>query len=84
MLAGFQQLSDDFQRTVERFLALQTMVQSRASGRAHAWRKTVLSLPMPDVGVLNEGGYSRRSICVNRWRRWRFHLRMAIWTGCSA
>ena len=50
VLAGFQQqLSDDFQRTVERFLALQTM------GTETAHQQTVLSLPMPDVEVLNGG-----------------------------
>jgi pimeloyl-[acyl-carrier protein] methyl ester esterase len=37
VLAGFQQqLSEDFQRTVERFLALQTMGTETASGCPHA------------------------------------------------
>lgn len=85
VLAGFQQqLSDDFQRTVERFLALQTMGTETARQDARTLKQTVLSLPMPDVEVLNGGlRYSRRSICVNRWRRWRFRtcVCMAIWTG---
>ena len=56
MLAGFQQqLSDDFQRTVERFLALQTMGTETARQDARALKKTVLALPMPEVDVLNGG-----------------------------
>ena len=56
VLAGFQQqLSDDFQRTVERFLALQTMGTETARQDARALKQVVLSLPMPDVGVLNGG-----------------------------
>ena len=56
MLAGFQkQLSEDFQRTVERFLALQTMGTDTARQDARALKQTVLSLPMPDVEVLNGG-----------------------------
>ena len=47
VLAGFQQqLSDDFQRTVERFLALQTMGTESARQDARALKQAVLSLPM--------------------------------------
>ncbi|CBG91106.1 pimeloyl-ACP methyl ester esterase BioH [Citrobacter rodentium] len=56
VLAGFQQqLSEDFQRTVERFLALQTMGTESARQDARALKKTVLALPMPPVEVLNGG-----------------------------
>lgn len=56
VLAGFQQqLSKDFQRTVERFLALQTMGTASARQDARALKKTVLALPMPPVDVLNGG-----------------------------
>ena len=56
VLAGFQQhLSEDFQRTVERFLALQTMGTETARQDARTLKQTVLSLPMPDVEVLNGG-----------------------------
>ncbi len=56
VLAGFQQqLSDDFQRTVERFLALQTMGTETARQDARTLKSTVLSLPMPEVDVLNGG-----------------------------
>ena len=56
VLAGFQQqLSDDFQRTVERFLALQTMGTETARQDARTLKQTVLSLPMPEVEVLNGG-----------------------------
>lgn len=56
VLASFQQqLSEDFQRTVERFLALQTMGTETARKDARTLKQTVLSLPMPDVEVLNGG-----------------------------
>lgn len=56
VLAGFQQqLSEDFQRTVERFLALQTMGTETARQDARTLKKAVLSLPMPEVTVLNGG-----------------------------
>ena len=56
VLAGFQQqLSEDFQRTVERFLALQTMGTETARQDSRALKKTVLALPMPPVAVLNGG-----------------------------
>ncbi|SPX09272.1 carboxylesterase (biotin synthesis protein BioH) [Escherichia coli] len=44
-----------FQRTVERFLALQTMGTETARQDARALKKTVLALPMPEVDVLNGG-----------------------------
>ncbi|WP_253381388.1 pimeloyl-ACP methyl ester esterase BioH [unidentified bacterial endosymbiont] len=56
VLAGFQQqLSEDFQRTVERFLALQTMGTETARQDARTLKQTVLSVPMPTVEVLNGG-----------------------------
>ena len=50
-----QQLSNDFQRTVERFLALQTMGTENARQDARQLKEVVLSQPMPSVAVL-EGG----------------------------
>lgn len=50
-----QQLSNDFQRTVERFLALQTMGTENARQDARQLKDVVLSQPMPSVEVL-EGG----------------------------
>lgn len=56
VLAGFQQqLSEDFQRTVERFLALQTLGTETARQDARQLKQTVLSLPMPTADVLNGG-----------------------------
>ncbi|HHG8770725.1 TPA: pimeloyl-ACP methyl ester esterase BioH [Raoultella planticola] len=56
VLSGFQQqLSEDFQRTVERFLALQTMGSDSARQDARALKSTVLSLPMPSAEALNGG-----------------------------
>ena len=56
MLSGFQQqLSEDFQRTVERFLALQTLGTESARQDARALKQAVLSLPMPSSEVLNGG-----------------------------
>jgi len=56
VLAGFQQqLSEDFKRTVERFLALQTLGTPTARQDARALKAVVLEQPMPDVGVLNGG-----------------------------
>ncbi len=57
VLAGFQQqLSDDFQRTVERFPGVTNHggLKRRAED-ARALKKTVLALPMPEVDVLNGG-----------------------------
>ncbi|WP_058910392.1 pimeloyl-ACP methyl ester esterase BioH [Entomohabitans teleogrylli] len=56
VLSGFQQqLSDDFHRTVERFLALQTLGTESARQDARLLKNTVLALPMPTVEVLNGG-----------------------------
>ncbi|MBV8045457.1 pimeloyl-ACP methyl ester esterase BioH [Pluralibacter sp.] len=56
VLSGFQQqLSEDFQRTVERFLALQTLGTESARQDARKLKSAVLSLPMPPTGVLNGG-----------------------------
>lgn len=56
VLSGFQQqLSEDFQRTVERFLALQTLGTETARQDARKLKSAVLALPMPDTSVLNGG-----------------------------
>lgn len=56
VLHGFQhQLSEDFQRTVERFLALQTLGSDSARQDARLLKSIVLNLPMPPVAVLNSG-----------------------------
>ena len=56
VLSGFQQqLSEDFQRTVERFLALQTLGTETARQDARKLKSAVLALPMPDSAVLNGG-----------------------------
>lgn len=56
VLQGFQhQLSEDFQRTVERFLALQTLGSDSARQDARLLKAIVLNLPMPPVAVLNGG-----------------------------
>ncbi|MBB1202040.1 pimeloyl-ACP methyl ester esterase BioH [Enterobacteriaceae bacterium 89] len=56
VLSGFQQqLSEDFQRTVERFLALQTMGTESARQDARKLKSAVLSQPMPSAEVLNGG-----------------------------
>ncbi|MCT4715837.1 pimeloyl-ACP methyl ester esterase BioH [Enterobacteriaceae bacterium H18W14] len=56
VLTGFQQqLSEDFQRTVERFLALQTLGTQTARQDARALKAVVLEQPMPEVEVLNGG-----------------------------
>ncbi|UXY11307.1 pimeloyl-ACP methyl ester esterase BioH [Kosakonia sp. ML.JS2a] len=56
VLAGFQhQLSEDFQRTVERFLALQTLGTETAKQDARLLKSAVLSLDMPSAEVLNGG-----------------------------
>ncbi|MBP2168659.1 pimeloyl-[acyl-carrier protein] methyl ester esterase [Erwinia toletana] len=55
LLSFQQQLSEDFQRTVERFLALQTMGTEHARQDARLLKQVVLSQPMPSVAVL-EGG----------------------------
>lgn len=56
VLAGFQQqLNADFQRTVERFLALQTLGTDSARQDARCLKSVVLAQPMPSVAVLNGG-----------------------------
>jgi len=56
VLQGFEhQLSEDFQRTVERFLALQTLGSDSARQDARMLKAVVLELPMPPVEVLNGG-----------------------------
>lgn len=55
-LADFQQqLSEDYQRTVERFLALQTLGTTSARQDARTLKQVVLSQPAPAVAVLNGG-----------------------------
>lgn len=56
VLSNFQrQLSEDFQRTVERFLALQTPGTETARQDARTLKSIVLALPAPGVEVLNAG-----------------------------
>ncbi|CAI0965754.1 pimeloyl-ACP methyl ester esterase BioH [Serratia ficaria] len=56
VLSGFQhQLSQDFQRTVERFLALQTLGTESARQDARQLKAVVLNQPTPTVEVLNGG-----------------------------
>ena len=56
VLQGFQhQLSEDFQRTVERFLALQTLGTESARRDVRLLKAVVLEQPMPGVDVLNGG-----------------------------
>ena len=56
VLSGFQQqLSEDFHKTVERFLALQTMGTENARQDARRLKSAVLSLPMPSAEALNGG-----------------------------
>ncbi|MEE8730863.1 MAG: pimeloyl-ACP methyl ester esterase BioH [Rahnella inusitata] len=63
VLHGFQhQLSEDFQRTVERFLALQTLGSDSARQDARLLKAIVLGLPMPGVEVLNGGLEILRSV----------------------
>ncbi|MCW7546734.1 pimeloyl-ACP methyl ester esterase BioH [Photorhabdus sp. APURE] len=49
------QLSEDFQRTVERFLALQTLGTDSARQDARLLKSVVLAQPMPSVEVLHVG-----------------------------
>lgn len=57
-----QQLSEDFQRTVERFLALQTLGTESARQDARRLKEVVLEQPVPSVAVLNGGLEILRSI----------------------
>ena len=62
-LAGFQQqLSHDYQRTVERFLALQTLGTPSARQDARQLKEVVLSQPIPPVEVLAGGLEILRSV----------------------
>lgn len=55
-LSNFQQqLTEAFQRTVERFLALQTLGTDSARQDARLLKSVVLALPSPKVEVLNAG-----------------------------
>jgi len=55
-LATFRaQLNSDFQRTVERFLALQTLGTDSARQDARRLKEVVLAQPMPPVAVLDSG-----------------------------
>lgn len=55
-LTAFQhQLSENFQRTVERFLALQTLGTDSARQDARALKNVVFERPVPAVEVLNGG-----------------------------
>ncbi|MEZ3500925.1 pimeloyl-ACP methyl ester esterase BioH [Pantoea sp. KPR_PJ] len=49
------QLNSDFQRTVERFLALQTLGTERARQDARRLKEVVLAQPVPPVEVLDGG-----------------------------
>ncbi len=49
------QLNSDFQRTVERFLALQTLGTDSARQDARRLKEVVLAQPMPSVKVLDGG-----------------------------
>ncbi|XBS69520.1 pimeloyl-ACP methyl ester esterase BioH [Acerihabitans sp. KWT182] len=56
VLLGFQQqLAEDFQRTVERFLALQTLGTETARQDARRLKQVVLAQPLPSVEVLTGG-----------------------------
>lgn len=56
VLLGFEkQLATDFQRTVERFLALQTLGTESARNDARLLKSVVLEQPMPKVDILNAG-----------------------------
>ncbi len=56
VLLGFeQQLRHDFQRTVERFLALQTLGTETAREDTRLLKQVVLSQPLPPVEVLTGG-----------------------------
>lgn len=61
VLLNFEQmLAENFQRTVERFLALQTLGTESAREDARTLKSVVLALPMPSVEALNMGLESLR------------------------
>ncbi|HGJ5876081.1 MAG TPA: pimeloyl-ACP methyl ester esterase BioH [Arsenophonus sp.] len=56
VLTGFeQQLQANFQRTVERFLALQTLGTKTAHEDIRLLKSVILKQPLPSVSVLNAG-----------------------------
>lgn len=56
VLEGFKkQLSQHFDKTVERFMALQTLGTPSARQDAMLLKESVLALPLPEVAVLNAG-----------------------------
>lgn len=78
VLTGFQQkLNLDFQKTVERFLALQTMGTETARLDTRQLKSVVLSQPVPEIEVLNAGleilkttdlRETMSGICTPHWR----------------
>jgi hypothetical protein len=73
---------------VERFLALQTMGTETARQDARTLKQTVLSLPMPDVEVLNGGLEILKTVDLREplaALRCRTCVSTVIWTGwCRA
>jgi len=62
-LSGFQrQLSENFQQTVKRFLALQTLGTESARQDARLLQEAVLGQPAPAIEVLNTGLEMLRSV----------------------
>ena len=61
LLSFEHQLSADFHRTVERFLALQTLGTESARNDARLLKSVVLEQPIPTVEVLNAGLESLRT-----------------------
>ncbi len=56
VLEGFrQQLSSHFEKTIDRFMALQTLGTETARQDTRLLREAILSQPLPDVSVLNAG-----------------------------
>lgn len=83
VLSGFQhQLSEDFKRTVERFLALQTLGTESARQDARILKDVVLTQQMPSVEVLNGGWiFSVLKIYVSRLQAYlcRCYVFTVIW-----
>ena len=56
VLQGFsQQLSHHFEKTIDRFMALQTLGTETARQDTRLLREAILSHPLPDLSVLNTG-----------------------------
>lgn len=56
VLEGFrQQLSNHFEKTIDRFMALQTLGTETARQDTRLLREAILSQPLPDPAVLNTG-----------------------------